>query len=88
MNDKGGNGVNIMPNKKARIIQQSVGLTMELHHEASIIYLQNNQILHFIGFIHYWNEETAEIININQFNDIVRIKLNEIVILYVLHNYS
>ncbi|WP_165971063.1 YolD-like family protein [Peribacillus frigoritolerans] len=80
--------MNTMPNEKARSIQQTVVLAMEFHHETSIIYLQNGQVLHFIGFIHYWNEETDEVRIINQFDDIVRIQLNEIVILYVLDNHD
>lgn len=87
MNGKGGSGMNSMPNEKARSIQQTVVLAMEFHYEASVIYLQNGQVLHFIGFIHYWNEETDEVRIINQFDDIVRIQLNEIVILYVLDNH-
>lgn len=84
MNGKGGNDMGILPNEKARNIRQAVGLAMELNDEASIIYMQDDTILHFIGYIHYWNEEMDEIRVLNQFQDAVRIKLNEIVLLYTL----
>ena len=83
MNGKGGNDMSIMPSEKVSSIQQSVSLAMEYQREISVIYLQDGQILHFIGFIHYWNEETDEIRIINRFNDVVRIKLCEIFVMYV-----
>ncbi|KEZ48579.1 YolD-like family protein [Metabacillus indicus] len=80
--------MSIMPNEKAMDIQRSMSLAMEYQREISVIYLQNGQILHFIGFIHYWNEETDDIRIINTFGDIIRLKLDEVVILYVLEANS
>lgn len=73
--------MNSIPDEESSI-KQSVGITMELHNEVSIIYLKNGQILHFIGYIHYWNEETDEIRVMNQFNDFICIKISEVVLLY------
>lgn len=56
---------------------------MEFEREISVIYLQSDQMLHFIGLIHFWNEEMDEIRVMNQFSDVVSIKLCEVFVMYV-----
>ncbi|USK31557.1 YolD-like family protein (plasmid) [Bacillus sp. CMF21] len=58
--------------------------SMEFYLEVSFIYLQGNRIMHFIGNVHHWNEETDEIRVVNRFNDIVRLQRTDLIAVYTL----
>ncbi|MGG4491170.1 YolD-like family protein [Metabacillus idriensis] len=74
----------MIPNEKRKSIQFLISESMEFHHEVSFIYLQGGHIMHFIGNVHHWNEETDEIRVVNRFNDIVRIQRTDLIAVYSL----
>ncbi|WP_263597104.1 hypothetical protein [Metabacillus idriensis] len=40
--------------------------------------------MHFIGTVHYWNEDSGEIRIVNSFNDVVRMKLVNLIAVYII----
>ncbi|USK31560.1 YolD-like family protein (plasmid) [Bacillus sp. CMF21] len=74
----------MIPKETRDSIQLLISKSMEFHQEVSFVYLQGDHILHFIGTVHYWNEETDEIRAVNEFNDIVRVRLTDLIAVYTI----
>lgn len=74
----------MIPKEKRDSIPLLISESMEFHLEVSFIYLQGDHIMHFIGNVHHWNEETDEIRVVNRFNDIVRIQSTDLIAVYTL----
>ncbi|WP_191567404.1 hypothetical protein [Metabacillus idriensis] len=74
----------MIPTEKRDSIPLLISKSMEFYLEVSFIYLQGDCIMHFIGNVHYWNEETDEIRVVNRFNDIVRIQRTDLIAVYTL----
>lgn len=68
--------------EKRDSIHLLISESMEFHLEISFIYLHEDHIVHFIGKVHYWNEETDEIRFVNRFNDIIRMQLTDLIAVY------
>jgi hypothetical protein len=55
---------------------------MENNHQLTLLYFQNDEIRYFIGFVHFVNDETEEIRAVNEFNDILRVKFEDLINVY------
>ncbi|MFY0759879.1 hypothetical protein AB1K32_13480 [Metabacillus dongyingensis] len=72
----------MIPKEKRNSIQLLISGSLEFHFELSFIYLHGDQIVHFIGTVHYLNEGTNEIRVVNRFNDIVLMQLTDLIAIY------
>ncbi|WP_191559545.1 hypothetical protein [Metabacillus idriensis] len=74
----------MIPNEKRKSIQFLISESMEFHFDLSFVYLQGDHIVHFIGTVHYWNEDMGEIRIVNSFNDVVLMKLVNLIAVYII----
>ncbi|MGM0924008.1 MAG: hypothetical protein ACQEWW_22845 [Bacillota bacterium] len=69
-------------NKKVQSIKILISESMEVNCEMTYLYLKEDQIVHFIGTVYNWNEKTDDIKILNKFNNIIGLKLKDLLAAY------
>jgi hypothetical protein len=72
----------ILTNERQTEINNTICSAMENNHQLTLLYFQNDEIRYFIGFVHFVNDETEEIRAVNEFNDILRVKFEDLINVY------
>lgn len=73
----------ILTNERQTEINNTICSAMENNQQLTLLYFQNDEIRYFIGFVHFVNDETEEIRALNEFNDILRVKLEDLINVYI-----
>lgn len=72
----------ILTNERQTEINNAICTAMENNQQLTLLYFQDDQIRYFIGFVHYLNGKTEEIRAVNEFNDILRVKFEDLINVY------
>ncbi|MGM0923443.1 MAG: YolD-like family protein [Bacillota bacterium] len=72
----------ILTNVRQTEINNTICSAMENNQQLTLLYFQDDNIKYFIGHVHFVIDQTEEKHALNEFNDILRVKFEDLINVY------